>query len=160
MTKYEAPVAFSVKNGEEQSKALAERFETLISENANLLKVDAWGVRRLAYEINYEREAAYYLYTFECEEDFPAELERVFGITDGILRWLIVKAVDVETPITVEEAPEEEAAEDETVEETVEFEAEETEDEAVEETVEFEAEEADEETEEETADEAEEESAE
>ena len=121
-----------------------------------IFKVDAWGVKTAYKSIMSVRRP---ISTFECER-ISAELERVFGITDGILRWLIVKAVDVETPITVEEAPEEEAAEDETVEETVEFEAEETEDEAVEEIVEFEAEEADEETEEETADEAEEESAE
>ena len=115
MTKYETPIAFSVKNGEEQAKALAEKFNDLIAKNANLIKVDEWGVRRLAYAINYEREAAYYLYTFECEEAFVAELERVLGITDGVLRWLTVKAVEVAEAPAAEEAPAEEAVVEEAV---------------------------------------------
>ena len=48
-----------------------------------------WGKRKLAYEINDETEGYYVLYTFESKPDFPAELERVMNITDGVLRSMI-----------------------------------------------------------------------
>lgn len=90
--KYEAVVVFSVKNGEEQIKALTEKFSDLIKSHGTLTNVDEWGKRKLAYEINYENEGYYVLYTFESAPDFPAELERVINIADGILRSLVVLA--------------------------------------------------------------------
>ena len=104
------------------------------------------GVRRLAYEINYEREAAYYLYTFEREEDFPQSLNVLNHRRYS--RWLIVKAVDVETPITVEEAPKKKPQKMKLLKKQSNLKPEETEDEA--EILNL-KEEADEETEEETA---------
>lgn len=88
--KYEAMVVFSVKNDEEQIKALVEKFSELIKANGTLTNVDEWGKRKLAYEINYEGEGYYVLYTFESKPDFPAELERIINITDGILRSVVV----------------------------------------------------------------------
>ena len=52
--------------------------------------VDEWGVRKLAYEINYETDGYYVLYTFEADVNFPAELDRIYNITDGVLRSIIV----------------------------------------------------------------------
>ena len=48
-----------------------------------------WGKRKLAYEINYEAEGNYVLWNFTSVTSFPAELERVLGITDGVLRFLV-----------------------------------------------------------------------
>lgn len=90
--KYEAVVVFSVKNGEEQIKALTEKFTDLIKSHGTLINVDEWGKRKLAYEINYENEGYYVLYTFESAPDFPAELERIIKIADGILRSIVVLA--------------------------------------------------------------------
>lgn len=90
MSKYEAIVVFSVKNGDDVS-ALVEKFKALIEANGTLESVDEWGKRRLAYLINDEADGYYALYNFESEPSFPAEFERVAGITDGILRSLIVK---------------------------------------------------------------------
>ena len=88
--KYETMVVCSVKNGDEQIETLKEKFTTLISANAELISVNEWGKRRLAYPINYETDGHYILYGFDCKPDFPKELERVLGITDGILRFLTV----------------------------------------------------------------------
>lgn len=88
--KYEAMVVFSLKNDEEQIKALVEKFSELIKANGTLNNVDEWGKRKLAYEINYEGEGYYVLYNFESKPDFPAELERIINITDGILRSVVV----------------------------------------------------------------------
>lgn len=90
--KYEAMVVFSVKNDEEQVKALVAKFSDLIKANGTLTNVDEWGKRKLAYEINYEGEGYYVLYTFESKPDFPAEFERIINITDGILRSVVVLA--------------------------------------------------------------------
>ena len=90
--KYEAMVVFSVKNDEEQIKALVEKFSELIKANGTLTNVDEWGKRKLAYEINYEGEGYYVLYNFESKPDFPAEFERIINITDGILRSAVVLA--------------------------------------------------------------------
>lgn len=87
--KYEAMVVFSIKNGEDNVKALVEKFKSLIESNGTLEEVNEWGKRKLAYEINDETEGYYVLYTFESKPDFPAELERVMNITDGVLRSMI-----------------------------------------------------------------------
>ena len=47
------------------------------------------GKRKLAYEINYLTEGTYVLMKFTSGPEFPAELDRILGITDGILRRLI-----------------------------------------------------------------------
>lgn len=87
--KYEVMVVLSIKNGEDSVKALVEKFKALIEKNGTLEEVNEWGKRKLAYEINYETEAYYVLYTFESKPDFPAELERVMNITDGVLRSMV-----------------------------------------------------------------------
>ncbi|MCI7759392.1 MAG: 30S ribosomal protein S6 [Oscillospiraceae bacterium] len=90
-SKYEAMVVLSVKtNDEEQIKALINKFSDLIKNNGTLEGVDEWGKRKLAYDINYESEGYYVLYNFESKPDFPAELERVISITDGVLRSMVV----------------------------------------------------------------------
>ena len=90
--KYEAVLVFSLKKDEEQIKALVAKFSDLIKANGTLTNVDEWGKKKLAYEINYEGEGYYVLYTFESKPDFPAELERVINITDGVLRSAVILA--------------------------------------------------------------------
>ena len=87
---YETVMVFSVKNGEESVNALVEKFNTLISENATITKVDTWGQRALAYPINDETAGYYVVVEFTSKPEFPAELDRIYKITDGVLRSLIV----------------------------------------------------------------------
>ncbi|MBR2109006.1 MAG: 30S ribosomal protein S6 [Ruminococcus sp.] len=82
---------FSLKQGDEGIQALVEKFKALIEKHATLQSVDEWGKRRLAYLINKESEGYYVLMNFESEAEFPAELDRVFKITDGVLRSMIIK---------------------------------------------------------------------
>ncbi|MBQ8926691.1 MAG: 30S ribosomal protein S6 [Oscillospiraceae bacterium] len=87
---YEAMVVFSLKKEEEEIKALVEKFKALIEKNGTLTEeVNEWGKRKLAYAINYETEGYYVLYTFTAKPEFPAELNRVLNITDGVLRALV-----------------------------------------------------------------------
>ena len=89
--KYEAGVIFSVANGEEATVALKEKINDLIAKNGTIESVDDWGKRRLAYLINDEAEGYYVFFNFESEANFPAELERIAEITDGVLRLMIIK---------------------------------------------------------------------
>ena len=86
---YEAVLIYSVKGGEESVEALKEKFASLIAANAEAGEVDDWGKRRLAYPINDKNEGYYVLVKFTSAPSFPAELDRIFGITEGILRSLI-----------------------------------------------------------------------
>ncbi len=88
---YETVMIFSLKQGDEGIQALVEKFKALIEKHATLQSVDEWGKRRLAYLINKESEGYYVLMNFESEAEFPAELDRVFKITDGVLRSMIIK---------------------------------------------------------------------
>ena len=91
INKYEAAMVFSVANGDEATKALVEKFNTLIADNGTIENVDDWGKRKLAYLIEDETEGYYVFTTFTAGPEFPAELERVAGITDGGLRAMGIK---------------------------------------------------------------------
>lgn len=88
--KYESVIIISTKLSEEEIKTTVEKFSDLISANGTLEKVDEWGKRRLAYEINYETEGYYVQYNFTSAPDFIAELDRVYGITTGLIRSLTI----------------------------------------------------------------------
>lgn len=88
---YETVMVFSVKGGEEKAQELKEKFKTMIEGQAEEVSMDDWGKRKLAYPINYETEGYYVLYNYKSNTDFPAELDRVLNITEGVLRSLIVK---------------------------------------------------------------------
>ena len=85
---YETLFAVSGNLVEEDCKAVVEKFVTLINENATDVTVNEWGKRRFAYPIDYITEGYYVLVNFKSEPSFPLELERVFGITEGIIRYM------------------------------------------------------------------------
>ena len=89
--KYETIFVIDATLTEEAIAALVERFKTLVEQNATLGEVNEWGKRRLAYPINHKNEGYYVLMTFESGTEFPAELTRIYNITDGIIRSLIVE---------------------------------------------------------------------
>ena len=91
MSKYETILVLSTKPDEESAKALLEKFTKLIADNGTVESVDEWGKRRLAYEIQKQTEAYYYLINFVSEPEFISELDRVYNITDGVLRTIIVR---------------------------------------------------------------------
>lgn len=111
MAKYETMLITSAKLDEETSTALIGKFKSLIEANGTIDGVDDWGKRRLAYPINKEDDGVYTLIHFTSGPDFPAELDRVYKITDGVLRSLIIAKVEgQEVPAKAEEKAEPEAA--------------------------------------------------
>lgn len=88
--KYETVFIVDVNLGEENIAAMVEKFKTLIENNGTVTNVNEWGKRRLAYPINDLNEGYYVLMTFTADAAFPAELDRVLRITDGVMRSMIV----------------------------------------------------------------------
>lgn len=91
MNKYECIFIIDPDLDEENTKALVEKFKNLLETSAQLENVDEWGKRKLAYEIAGKTEGYYVLADFSANSDFPRELERIFKITDGILKYMIIK---------------------------------------------------------------------
>ena len=87
---YEVLFALNGNLAEDAYVALKDKFVALIGDNATDVTVNEWGKRRLAYPINYITEGYYVLVTFKSEPEFPRELERVLGITEGVLRYMTV----------------------------------------------------------------------
>ena len=88
--KYEVVFVVDPRKNEEETAAIIEKFKTLIEENATIDEIEDWGKRRLAYEIDYQNEGYYELVKFTSAPAFPAELKRILGITEGILRYIVV----------------------------------------------------------------------
>ena len=91
MKKYESVIIVNPNVDEAGLKALEEKFTGLINENGKVESVENMGKKRLAYEINKFNEATYMLFNFEAKPDSIAELERVYRITDDIIKFIVVK---------------------------------------------------------------------
>ena len=87
---YEVVYIIDPTLGEEAIAATVEKFKALAEQHGSAVEVDEWGKRKLAYAIDYKTEGYYVLMSFTSEPSFPKELDRILGITDGILRSLIV----------------------------------------------------------------------
>ena len=108
---YETLFVVSGNLAEDASKAIVEKFVNLINANASDVEVNEWGKRRLAYPINYVTEGYYVLVNFKSESGFPLELERVFGITEGVLRYITTTKIEKPAKSTVAAEPVAEASE-------------------------------------------------
>ncbi len=91
--KYETVFVLSTKKFDDEAlTATTEKFKSLIEANEGSVEtVDVWGKRRLAYPINYETEGYYVLISFEAPATLPLELSRVYNITDGVLRSIVIR---------------------------------------------------------------------
>lgn len=105
---YEAVFIFSLTLGEEGVAEIKEKFKSLIEQNAEIGEIDEWGKRRLAYLINDEADGFYVLYNFVSGPEFPAELDRVSKITDGVLGSMIIRKEETKEVVKKEEAKAEE----------------------------------------------------
>lgn len=88
---YEVVTVLSPALGEEGLAATSAKIKGLIESSAEIVAVDEWGRKRLAYEVNDQHEGYYTLTTFRANPEFPKELERVLKITEGVLRFLVIR---------------------------------------------------------------------
>ena len=94
MAKYETMLITTATLDDEATAALVGKFKSLIEANGTIDSIDEWGKRRLAYPINDENEGVYTVINFTSEPDFPAEPDRVYKITEGVMRSLIAARED------------------------------------------------------------------
>ena len=87
---YEVVYILDPALGEEAIAATVEKFKALAEQHDTNVEVDEWGKRRLAYAIDYKTEGYYVLMSFTSDAAFPKELDRVLGITTGMMRSMIV----------------------------------------------------------------------
>ena len=87
---YEVMYIIDLDQGEEGIALIVEKFKTLIESNGAISELKEMGKQRLAYLINDKPEGYYVLIKFTAGPEFPAELDRVMGITDGVMRSLII----------------------------------------------------------------------
>lgn len=91
---YELMYIIDATKSEEDIKAIVEKFKSLIEANGTLTEMEEIGKRRLAYPINDMADGYYVLVKFSSNPAFPAELKRVLGITDGVMRTLVTVIED------------------------------------------------------------------
>ncbi len=91
MRSYETIFILHPSLDEEAVKANVEKFKGVIENNGGEVEsVDAWGRRKLAYEIAKVNEGIYTLINFKADSELPKELDRVFRISDSVIRHIII----------------------------------------------------------------------
>lgn len=91
MNKYESVVIINPNLEAESIKALIEKISNLINSNGTVNSVEELGKRKLAYEIKKLNEGYYVVLKFEAKPELITELERVYRITDEVIKFIVVK---------------------------------------------------------------------
>ena len=92
MNKYEMIYILESALSDEAKDQLVEKIDGVITKNGGVVeKTEKWGVKKLAYPIDYKTEGYYVLMTFECDATLVQEMKRVVGITEHVMRRLITK---------------------------------------------------------------------
>ncbi len=99
MNNYEVLYVIDGTLSDEVIKEQVAKFTELVTANGGeVVQVDEWGKRRLAYQINYKSEGYYVLMNFKSAPEFPVELERNFGINETIIRYMVERKSDDYVP--------------------------------------------------------------
>ena len=91
VNKYETVFVLNATLTEEATAALVNKFSDLIASDTAAPEVNEIGKRKLAYEIDDMNEGYYVQMNFSAKPSFVAELERIFGITEGVMRSIVVR---------------------------------------------------------------------
>lgn len=94
MNKYESIIIINPNCTDEAINALVNRFTGLINENGKVESVENVGKKRLAYEVNKNKEGFYVVFNFEASPDSIEELQRNYRITDDIIKFMTIKKDD------------------------------------------------------------------
>lgn len=71
--------------------ACIDKYKDLVTAHGGeVASVDKWGMRRLAYPINYKSEGYYVVMNFSAKPDFPLEMERIMRISDDVIRFITI----------------------------------------------------------------------
>ena len=91
MNQYEMVLILKAGLEEDERNQVLDRLKDAINQNGTVGEIDDWGTRKLAYEINYNKDGYYYVLNYEADPSVVAEVERRARILDQMLRYLTVK---------------------------------------------------------------------
>ncbi len=91
MNKYESVIIINPSLEEEAIKGLITKFTDIINNEGTVEKVTEMGRKKLAYEIQKNKEGYYVVFNFEAKPELIAELERQYRITDEVIKFIVVK---------------------------------------------------------------------
>ena len=91
MNKYESVIIINPNLEEEAIKALIEKISNLINTDGKVSSVEEVCKKKLAYEIKKNKEGFYVVFKFEANPELITELERVYRITDEVIKFIVVK---------------------------------------------------------------------
>ena len=94
MNKYESVIIINPSVEEQGIKSLIAKFTDLINSDGKVEKVEEVGKKKLAYEIRKNSEGYYVVLNFEANPNLVAELERVYRITDEVIKFIVVREND------------------------------------------------------------------
>jgi small subunit ribosomal protein S6 len=110
MNPYEIMLLLDPELADERQNEIITRARELVEQRGGAWQSqDAWGRRRLAFEIDHKGEATYHLLQFDCDAETLEELTRVLKITDGVLRHMAVRRLDAAATTSQRERPAREA---------------------------------------------------
>ena len=90
MKTYEMLYVLDASLADEAKESFVSKFEAIVSDNGGkVVSTDKWGVKKLAYPINYKNDGYYVLMTFEAEAAVVKELDRIAGLSTEVLRRMI-----------------------------------------------------------------------
>ena len=91
MNKYESIIILSSLISDEKRKEVVGKITTFLNEKSNLTETQDLGKRKLAYEINKQKEGYYYIFEFETNSETITELERLYRISDEVMKFITVR---------------------------------------------------------------------
>jgi small subunit ribosomal protein S6 len=91
INKYELMLIVNQNAEEERQKEIVDRLRATVEKDGTIVGIDEWGKRKLAYEIKKETEGVYSVITFTAKPETLAEVERVLGITDEVIRFMTLR---------------------------------------------------------------------
>ena len=94
MNKYESVIIINPNIEEQAKKELLDKFSTLINNDGKVESVEELGNKKLAYEIKKHSEGYYVIINFEANPTLIAELERIYKITDAVIKFIVIRKED------------------------------------------------------------------
>lgn len=91
MNKYETIIIINSNLEEEAVKSVVSKVTDLIAKHGTVESTEEWGKKKLAYPIQKQLEGYYVLFNFSSNSEFIEELERVYNITDEIIKHIVVR---------------------------------------------------------------------
>jgi len=118
MNNYELGVIFRPTLSEEELNSEVEKLKAFLGEKGEVVKVDLWGRRKLAYSVQKYQEGYYVFFNFKISPSQVTEVKRWISLNEKIIRHLLVKEDEKEEVSASSSSPEEEIKEEVESEET------------------------------------------